>query len=89
MALTGTEKLEIAWHLAKLGVDVIEAGFPSSRQEFEAVRQIAIEVGNNVDENGYVPVISGLARCVENDIEATWEAVKHGKYPRVAMVIFH
>lgn len=88
VALTGPEKLEIARHLAKLGVDVIEAGFPSSsREEFEAVRQIAIEVGNNVDENGYVPVISGLARCVEKDVEATWEAVKHAKYPRVTMVI--
>ncbi|KAJ8440359.1 hypothetical protein Cgig2_012795 [Carnegiea gigantea] len=88
VALTGPEKLEIARLLAKLGVDVIEAGFPSSsREEFEAVRQIAIEVGNNVDENGHVPVISGLARCVEKDVEATWEAVKHAKYPRVTMVI--
>lgn len=61
--LTVKEKLEIARQLAKLGVDVIEAGFPvASPGDFEAVRTIALEVGNNVDAAGYVPVICGLSR---------------------------
>lgn len=47
--LTAREKLEIARQLSQLGVDVIEAGFPvSSPADFEAVKQIAIEVGNEV-----------------------------------------
>jgi isopropylmalate/homocitrate/citramalate synthase len=47
--LTAREKLEIARQLSKLGVDVIEAGFPvSSPADFEAVKQIAMEVGNEV-----------------------------------------
>ena len=61
--LTSKEKLDIARQLAKLGVDIIEAGFPvASPDDFEAVRSIALEVGNAVDEDGYVPVICGLAR---------------------------
>ena len=61
--LTVKEKLEIARQLAKLGVDVIEAGFPvASPGDFEAVRTIALEIGNNVDAAGYVPVICGLSR---------------------------
>ena len=57
--------MEIAKQLAKLGVDIIEAGFPAaSPDDFEAVRSIALEVGNAIDANGYVPVICGLSRCV-------------------------
>jgi 2-isopropylmalate synthase len=44
---------------------------------------IANEVGNAVDENGYVPVICGLSRCNEKDIQTAWEAVKHAKRPRI------
>ncbi len=63
--LTSKEKLEIAKQLAKLGVDIIEAGFPAaSPDDFEAVRTIAREVGNAVDEDGHVPAICGLSRCV-------------------------
>ena len=55
--LTSKEKLDIARQLAKLGVDVIEAGFPiASRDDFEAVSRIAKEVGNEVVD-GYSPVI--------------------------------
>ncbi|CAL8462098.1 g1629 [Coccomyxa elongata] len=82
--LTSKEKLDIARQLAKLGVDIIEAGFPvASPDDFDAVRSIAMDVGNNVDEDGYVPVICGLSRTVIRDLEVAWEAVKLAKRPRV------
>ncbi|BAM04813.1 2-isopropylmalate synthase [Phycisphaera mikurensis] len=63
------EKLEIARQLEKLGVDVIEAGFPiTSDGDFEAVRAIADELTG--------PVVCGLARCVEADIDRAGEAVR-------------
>nr|XP_048333137.1 2-isopropylmalate synthase 2, chloroplastic-like [Ziziphus jujuba var. spinosa] len=83
-SLTSKEKLDIARQLAKLGVDIIEAGFPAaSKDDFEAVKQIAKEVGNAVDKDGYVPVICGLSRCNEKDIRKAWEAVKYAKKPRI------
>ncbi len=70
------EKLQIAHQLAKLNVDIIEAGFPfSSPGDFESVQQIAAEV------NG--PIIAGLCRATPQDIEATWDAVKLAKRPRI------
>ncbi|KAG2303208.1 hypothetical protein Bca52824_031859 [Brassica carinata] len=82
--LTSKEKIDIARQLAKLGVDVIEAGFPAaSKDDFEAVKTIAETVGNAVDGDGYVPVICGLSRCNKRDIETAWEAVKHAKRPRI------
>ncbi|KAL1216802.1 2-isopropylmalate synthase 2 [Cardamine amara subsp. amara] len=67
--LTSKEKLDIARQLAKLGVDIIEAGFPAaSKDDFEAVKTIAETVGNTLAENGYVPVICGLSRCNKKDI---------------------
>lgn len=64
--LTSKEKLEIAKQLSKLGVDIIEAGFPAaSPDDFDAVRSIALDVGNRVDDDGYVPAICGLSRCVK------------------------
>ncbi|KAL0451959.1 UNVERIFIED_CONTAM: 2-isopropylmalate synthase A [Sesamum latifolium] len=76
------EKLDIARQLARLGVDIIEAGFPaSSDADFEAVKLIAREVGN-VDSD-HVPVICGLARCNKKDIDRAWEAVKFAKKPRI------
>ncbi|PKI32768.1 hypothetical protein CRG98_046842 [Punica granatum] len=82
--MTSKEKLDIARQLAKLGVDIIEAGFPaSSKDDFEAVKMIAQEVGNAVDSDGYVPVICGLSRCNDRDIKAAWEAVKYAKRPRI------
>ncbi|KAG5386990.1 hypothetical protein IGI04_038460 [Brassica rapa subsp. trilocularis] len=82
--LTSKEKLDIARQLAKLGVDIIEAGFPAaSKDDFEAVKTISETVGNAVDENGYVPVICGLSRCNERDIQTAWEAVRYAKRPRI------
>jgi len=70
--------------LSKLGVDIIEAGFPiASPDDFAAVKQIADVVGNEVYEDGYVPVICGLSRANEKDIERAWEAVKGAQRPRV------
>jgi 2-isopropylmalate synthase len=82
--LTSKEKLDIARQLAKLGVDIIEAGFPvASNDDFEAVKQIAVVVGNDVQPDGYVPVICGLSRTKFADLERAWDAVKHAKLPRV------
>ncbi|KAF2322213.1 hypothetical protein GH714_008681 [Hevea brasiliensis] len=82
--LTSKEKLDVARQLSKLGVDIIEAGFPAaSKDDFEAVKTIAKQVGNAVDEDGYVPVICGLSRCNEKDIRTAWEAVKYAKRPRI------
>lgn len=83
-SMSCNQKLDIARQLAKLGVDVMEAGFPSaSTEDFMTVKMIAQEVGNNVDEDGYVPVIGGMCRCNEKDIATTWEAVKYAKRPRI------
>lgn len=76
--------LEIARNLAKLGVDIIEAGFPiASPDDFNAVKQIADVVGNEVFDDGYVPVIAGLSRANEKDIARAWDAVKGAVRPRV------
>ena len=81
--LTSKEKLDIARQLAKLGVDIIEAGFPiASRDDFEAVSRIAREVGNEVVD-GYSPVICGLSRTKFPDLETAWDAVKDARLPRV------
>lgn len=83
-SMTSEQKLDIARQLSKLGVDIIEAGFPvASPDDFEAVKAIATEVGNEVHPDGYVPVICGLSRTRENDLKTAWEAVKMAKRPRV------
>lgn len=82
--LTSSEKLDIARQLAKLGVDIIEAGFPiASPDDFAAVKQIADKVGNEVFDDGYVPVICGLSRANPKDIERCWDAIKGAKLPRI------
>ena len=82
--LTSKEKLDIARNLAKLRVDIIEAGFPiASPDDFAAVQQIANEVGNAVADDGYVPVICGLSRTKKPDLESAWNAVKGARLPRV------
>ena len=84
--MTSAEKLEIAHSLARLGVDIIEAGFPAaSPDDLEAVRRIALEVGNPPagDPNAKVPVIAGLARTSKDDIAKAWEAVQGAQKPRI------
>src|ERR1700749_2605904 len=76
ISLNATEKLEIAQQLARLGVDVIEAGFPiASPGDFEAVKGIAQKVEG--------PVICGLARTHKADIDAAWGAVPYAARPRI------
>ena len=75
-ALNLEEKLKIAQHLAKLNVDIIEAGFPvSSPGDFDAVERIANEVEG--------PEICALSRIVEKDITAAWGAIKDATRPRI------
>jgi 2-isopropylmalate synthase len=76
ISLNAAEKLEIAHQLARLGVDVIEAGFPiASPGDFEAVQAIAREV--------HGPVIAGLARAHAADVDRAWEAVRDAERPRI------
>ena len=84
--MTSAEKLELARSLARMGVDIIEAGFPAaSPDDLEAVRRIAIEVGNppKAESDARVPVITGLARANKSDIDKAWEAVKDAQKPRI------
>jgi len=78
------EKIAVARQLHRLGVDIIEAGFPvSSEGDFEAVSKIATIVGNLEDP----PIICGLARSVKKDILACYEATKSAKFPRLHVFI--
>jgi 2-isopropylmalate synthase len=70
------EKLRLAHQLDRLGVDVIEAGFPiASDGDFESVKAIASVVRR--------PIIAGLARACRPDIERAWEALKDAARPRI------
>src|SRR6059058_6159996 len=70
------EKQKLARQLDKLGVDVIEAGFPiASDGDFTAVQSIAAEIRR--------PIICGLARAVPQDIERAWQALKGAARPRI------
>lgn len=76
IALDPDQKVEIAHQLARLGVDIIEAGFPvSSPGDFEAVSRIAREVQG--------PVIAALARAEAGDIDRAWEALRHADRSRI------
>jgi 2-isopropylmalate synthase len=80
IALTTAEKLEVAEQLARLGVDIIEAGFPaSSTGEFEAVRRIARSVKG--------PVIAALCRAGDADIDRAWEAIADAQQARLHVFI--
>jgi 2-isopropylmalate synthase len=79
IALNSEEKLRIAKQLARLGVDVMEAGFPvSSPGEFEALRTIAREVEG--------PVICALARTDKRDIDIAWQALREAGRARIDIV---
>jgi len=70
------EKIQVAKQLVKLGVDIIEAGFPiASPGDFEAVKRIAGEIKG--------ATIAGLARAKEEDIKRAWEAVKDAPLRRI------
>src|SRR3954454_3231926 len=76
ISLNTQEKLEIAHQLARLGVDVIEAGFPiTSPGDFEAVQTISREVEG--------PIVAGLARTHVADIDAAYEAVRDAERARI------
>ena len=76
ISLNKKEKLEIAHQLARLGVDIIEAGFPiASEGDFDAVQGIAQSV--------HGPIIAGLARANAADIDRCWDAVKDSERPRI------
>jgi len=79
-SLNLNEKLEIARQLEKLGVDVIEAGFPiSSPGDFESVKLIAKEIRGSI--------ICGLARANADDIDRAWEAVKGAAHPCIHVFV--
>ena len=70
------EKLRLAQQLDRLGVDVIEAGFPiASDGDFEAVQRIAASVRR--------PIIAGLARACTGDVDRAWQALQGAAHPRI------
>lgn len=75
-SMNKSEKLEIAYALERLGVDIIEAGFPvSSPGDFDSVKTVAKHIKNSV--------VCGLARCVAKDIDAAYESLKIAKQARI------
>lgn len=75
-ALTSQQKLEVAFQLERLGVDIIEAGFPiASPDDFHAVSIIS----KNIKKSA----VCALARCLKQDIEAAGNSLKTAKYPRI------
>src|SRR4051794_27757236 len=80
ISLDVAEKLEIAEQLARLGIDIIEAGFPiASDGDFEAVEAIAKSVKG--------PIIAGLSRTGFKDVDRAWEAVRHAEKARIHIFI--
>ena len=79
-SMTSAEKLRVARMLGRLGVDIIEAGFPAASDgDWEAVSAIAADVGSNAG----APVICGLARTIPADIERAASAVAHASRSRI------
>jgi 2-isopropylmalate synthase len=75
-SLTSEQKLEVAYQLERLGVDVIEAGFPiASPDDFKAVSLVAKHIKKST--------ICGLARCLEKDIRAAHGSLKKAQHPRI------
>lgn len=76
VSLNTQEKIEIAQQLCKLGVDIIEAGFPiASPGDFDAVKAVAESVKG--------VTVAGLARASQKDIDRVWEALKNAEQPRI------
>ncbi|MGC9021580.1 MAG: 2-isopropylmalate synthase, partial [Dissulfurimicrobium sp.] len=76
VSLNVDEKFQIGVQLEKLGVDVIEAGFPvASAGDFAAVKRLADEIRG--------VQVAALARASQKDIDTAWEAIKHGANPRI------
>lgn len=74
--LNTEQKLIVAKQLERLGVDIIEAGFPaSSPGDARAVNLVAKQVKG--------PIVAGLARCLKKDIDILWESIKDAKRPRI------
>ena len=79
-SLNPQQKLEIAFQLEKLGVDVIEAGFPiASSGDFQAVSDISRKIKKSA--------ICGLARCLKQDITAAHKALKGARHPRIHLFL--
>lgn len=88
-------KTEIAEHIAGLGINVIEAGFPRTSGDADEVRNVAKTVGNTAyqastwrngtesDTETFVPVITGLSRTTAKDVDTAWDAVQDAFYPRI------
>ncbi len=75
-SMNAAEKLRLAMQLEKLGVDVLEAGFPAASDgDFQAVQQIAARMQRMQ--------VAGLARAEKNDIDRAWGAIKDAKHPRI------
>jgi 2-isopropylmalate synthase len=75
-SMNANEKLRLAVQLEKLGVDIIEAGFPAASEgDFEAVRRIAGKMEKTQ--------VAGLARTSKQDIDKAWGAIKDSRYPRI------
>lgn len=80
VSLNLAEKIEIAKQLERLGVDIIEAGFPaSSKGDFESVKAIAETIKDSS--------VTGLSRVLKSDIDAAWEALKNTEEPRIHVFI--
>jgi 2-isopropylmalate synthase len=80
IALNTEEKLEIAAQLARLGVDVIEAGFPAASDgDFASVQAIARQIEG--------PVIAALARATASDVDSAWKALEDAARPRIHVFI--
>ena len=79
-SMNSDKKLRMAWQLQKLGVDIIEAGFPvSSQGEFDAVRKIAEEIKGTE--------IAAIARALTSDIDRAWAAIGCAVKPRLHVFI--
>jgi 2-isopropylmalate synthase len=86
--MTSDEKIAVARVLARLGADVIEAGFPAaSPDDLAAVQKIAELVGSDASTQktptGERPIICALARTSKPDIEAAWQGVRNATFPRI------